>query len=109
MFTKFRHAFSEIKICGFALAIFIKKDNITGIYPPFLLEPDEPKQAKDDGGGGWRTHRAVLPSGQDPAPEEEQNLKPHQAQVQPGPNHSSQVYLIICLIFYACFLEEHKK
>jgi hypothetical protein len=95
---KFRHVFSEIKICKFALAIFIKKDKITGIYPPFLLEPDEPKQAKDGGGGGGRARRAVFPGGQNTAPEKEQNRKPHQAQVQPGPIHSSQVYLLICLI-----------
>jgi hypothetical protein len=73
-------------------------DNITRIYPPFPLEPDEPKQAKDDGGGGSWAHRTVLPGRQNTAPEEEQNRKPHQAQVQPGPNHHSQVPPLICLI-----------
>ncbi len=90
-----------------ALAIFSKRAKST---LQFLLEPYEPKQAKDSGGGGGRARRAVFPGGQDPAPEEEQNRKPHKAQVQPGPNHSSQVLSSLLSYFLNLrFLEEHKK
>jgi hypothetical protein len=71
---------------------FFKKDKI---YPSILLEPDEPKQAKNGGGGGGgRARRAVFPGGQDPAPEKEQNRKPHKAQVQPGPSQVLPHYFL---------------